>query len=446
MLTEQVYSVTELTHAIKEHLEGQFPSLWAEGEISNFRAPSSGHFYFTLKDATAQIRAVMFRSRNAVLPFVPEDGLQVVCRANLSVYAPRGDYQLVVESMEPKGQGALQLAFEALKGKLAAEGLFAEERKRPLPFLPRVVGLVTSPTGAAIRDMLKVIWRRYPNLEMRFCPVRVQGGQAKHDIAEAIQILNRDGLSEVIIVGRGGGSLEDLWAFNEELVARAIAGSGIPIVSAVGHEIDFTIADFVADARAPTPSAAAEMVVPEKQVLTQAASNLEERLHRAAARKLQGNREWLAGLAGRLVHPGRRVQDGHLRLDELEERLRAAEGRGIQARALHLGSIRTRLFSAGPSSRIQACAVRTESAGRDLLRLVRYDLERKRQRSREAAACLGSLSPLSVLSRGYSISRRLPAREILRRAQEAAKGDPVEILLSEGRLECVVETVVPEKG
>ncbi len=443
MLTEQVYSVTQLTHAIKEHLEEYFPSLWVEGEISNFRVPSSGHFYFTLKDANSQIRAVMFRSRNAVLPFLPEDGLQVICRANLSVYPPRGDYQLILESMEPKGQGALQLAFEGLKKKLAAEGLFDEERKRPLPFLPRVVGVVTSPTGAAVRDILKVIWRRYPNLDIRFCPVRVQGEQAKHEIVEAIHTLNLDGASDAIIVGRGGGSLEDLWAFNEEPVARAIAESGIPVVSAVGHEIDYTIADFVADVRAPTPSAAAEMIVPEKRVLEQVVSGLQDRLRRSVGSDLGSRRQGLTSLGARLVHPGRRVQDGYIRLDELGERLRAVAGRGIQQRALNLDSIRTRLFSAGPSSRIQAYAVRTESAGRDLIRLVRHDLERKRQRSGEAAACLGSLSPLGVLARGYSISRRLPAREIIRQAQDVTEGDPVEILLSEGRLECVVETVCP---
>jgi len=441
MLTEQVYSVTQLTHAIKDHLEESFTSLWVEGEVSNFRAPSSGHFYFTLKDASTQIRAVMFRSRNAALPFIPEDGLQVICRANLSVYPPRGDYQLIVEAMEPKGQGALQLAFEALKRKLAEEGLFDPDRKRPLPFLPRVVGVVTSPTGAAVRDILKVAWRRFPNLEIRFCPVRVQGDQARHEIVEAIQTLNLDGASDVLIVGRGGGSLEDLWAFNEEIVARAIADSRIPVVSAVGHEIDFTIADFVADARAPTPSAAAERVVPEKEALAGGLSALEDRLRRASDRTLENRKEGLASVARRLVHPGRRVQDGYLRLDELSERLRASAGRGLNEREVHLSSMRTKLFAAGPSSRVQAYAVRTESAKRDLIRLMKHGLERKKQRSREAAACLGSLSPLGVLSRGYSITHRLPSRQILRRAQEVRKGDPLEIMLSEGRLECVVETV-----
>lgn len=445
LLTEQVYSVSQLTHAIKDLLEDRFTSLWVEGEVSNFRAPSSGHFYFTLKDESTQIRAVMFRSRNALLPFIPEDGLQVVCRANLSVYTPRGDYQLIVESMEPKGQGALQLAFEALKRKLAEQGLFDKERKRPLPFLPRVVGVITSPTGAAVRDILKVLWRRFPNLEIRFCPVRVQGGPAKQEIVEAIRTLNLDGVSDVIIVGRGGGSLEDLWAFNEESVALAIAESRIPIVSAVGHEIDFTIADFVADVRAPTPSAAAEMIVPEKAALVEGLAVLKNRLWRASARNLEERREGIGRLFRRLVHPGRKVQEGYIRLDELSERRHAVVRRRVRELRVHLGGTRTELISVGPSSRIQASAVRVESAQRDLLRLARHRLEMKRQQCKEAASCLGSLSPLGVLSRGYSITYRLPSRQVLRRAGEVRKGDPLEILLAEGRVECLVETALTDE-
>jgi exodeoxyribonuclease VII large subunit len=445
LLTEQVYSVSQLTHAIKDLLEDSFTSLWVEGEVSNFRAPSSGHFYFTLKDESTQIRAVMFRSRNAVLPFVPEDGLQVICRANLSVYPPRGDYQLIVESMEPRGQGALQLAFEALKRKLAEEGLFDKERKRPLPFLPQVVGVITSPTGAAVRDIVKVLWRRFPNLEIRFCPVRVQGDQAKQEIVEAVRTLNLDGMSDVIIVGRGGGSLEDLWAFNEESVALAIAESSIPIVSAVGHEIDFTIADFVADVRAPTPSAAAEMIVPERQSLVEGLAMLEDRLCRASARNLEERREALASLSRRLVHPGRRVQDGYIRLDELSERLHGIVGRRLRELRVDLGGKRTQLFSVGPLSRIQAHAVRIDSAGRELIRLVRHALEMKRQQSKEAASCLGSLSPLGVLSRGYSITYRLPSRQVLRSAREVRKGDPLEILLAQGRVACLVETALADE-
>ena len=444
LLTEHVYSVSQLTQAIKDHLEAGFSALWVEGEISNFRVPSSGHFYFTLKDASTQIRAVMFRSRNTALPFIPEDGLQVICRANLSVYPPRGDVQLIVESMEPKGQGALQLAFDALKRKLAEAGLFEGERKRPLPFLPRVIGVVTSPTGAAVRDILKVLWRRFPNLEIRFCPVRVQGDEAKNEIVEAIRTLNLDGMSEVIIVGRGGGSLEDLWAFNEESVALAIADSRIPIVSAVGHEIDFTIADFVADVRAPTPSAAAEMIVPEKEALIEGVSALENRLQKASARNLERWREGLFHLSRRLIHPGRRVQDGYIRLDDLSERLYAVIGRRVHEGDVHLDSMRTKLFSVGPSSRIESCAVRIESARRNLVRLVKHCREMKRSETKEAASCLGSLSPLAVLSRGYSITQQLPSRQVLRRAKEVRKGDPLEILLAEGSLECLVETVRPD--
>jgi exodeoxyribonuclease VII large subunit len=312
-----------------------------------------------------------------------------------------------------------------------------------LPVLPRVVGVVTSPTGAAIRDILKGIWRRFPGMEIRFCPVRVQGGEAKQEIVRAIQTLNLDGASDVLIVGRGGGSLEDLWAFNEEIVARAIAESVIPVVSAVGHEIDFTIADFVADVRAPTPSAAAEMVVPEKKALLEGLCALNDRLRRIAGGHLDKRRDRLVSLSARLIHPGRRVQEGYLRLDELAERLRMGAQRGLHERGIRLGGLRTVLFSAGPSHRIRTYAIRTESARRDLGRLARYGLEMRRQRVREAAGCLGSLSPLSVLSRGYSITRRLPSRQILRCAREVRKGDPVEILLAKGRVECSVESVDP---
>ena len=440
-LADQVYSVSEITAAIKEQLELSFPSLWVEGEISNFRVPSSGHFYFTLKDARSQIRGVMFRSRNAGLLFVPEDGLQVICRASLSVYPPRGDYQLIVEWMEPRGRGALQLAFEALKRRLASEGLFDEERKRPLPFLPAVVGLVTSPTGAAVRDVLKVLWRRHPNVAVRFCPVRVQGEGAAAEIAEAIRMLNRDGRADVIIVGRGGGSLEDLWAFNEEAVARAVADSRIPVVSAVGHEIDFTIADFVADLRAPTPSAAAELVVPEQAALRNVIGSLDERLWSLAVKDVAERRARLAALHGRLQHPGRRVQEGFLRLDELTERMRVAARRSLgQARGAVAG-LRQGLIWAGPARQVEAGRSRLDALRRDLDRAARQRVARARQESREAVARLESMSPLAVLARGYSVTRRIPSQETLRTARGGGGGEAVEVILAEGRLECRVENV-----
>ncbi len=443
LLAEEIYSVSHLTQAIKELLEGNFPSLWVEGEISNFRVPSSGHFYFTLKDASSQIRAVMFRSRNAGLPFIPEDGLKVICRADLSVYSARGEYQLIINGMEPKGQGALQLAFEALKRKLAAEGLFAESAKMSLPVLPQIIGLITSPSGAAVRDILKVLWRRYPNLQIRLFPVRVQGEMAKHEIADAIQTANLDGRCDLIILGRGGGSLEDLWAFNEEIVARAVASSQIPIVSAVGHEIDFTITDFVADLRAPTPSAAAEMVMPEKRGLVERLRLIEDRLYKAINKELEQDRERLLHLSQRLFHPGKRIQEGYIRLDEGAERLKAAMRRTLHYKLSLLESSTARFYFVTPEKMIQDYVNRLELWHRDLLHLGFLCLERKRQQWKEMAGRLGALSPLAVLARGYSIARKIPSRQVLRNVENVNKGDPLEIILAQGSMKCLVDTVVP---
>ncbi|MGH7267157.1 MAG: exodeoxyribonuclease VII large subunit, partial [Candidatus Rokuibacteriota bacterium] len=319
----RVLTVTELTAALKDTLESRFGGLWVEGEISNLRVQASGHVYFTLKDDGAQIRAVLFRSRARRLRFEPGDGLHVLAFANLDVYAPRGEYQLVCEILEPKGLGALQLAFEQLKRRLHAEGLFDPGRKRPLPPFPRRVGLVTSPTGAAVRDFLRVLTRRFAGVHVVVSPVRVQGETAAAEIAQALQELNRLGGFDVLVVARGGGSLEDLWAFNEEVVARAIAASKIPVVSAVGHEIDVTIADFVADLRAPTPSAAAELLVREKAQLVAQVTSLGERLCRGLRRGLSRLAERLAALERRrvLTDPPRPLRDWHRRVDDLALRL-----------------------------------------------------------------------------------------------------------------------------
>ena len=440
-LAEEVYTVSRLTQEIKTSLEGGFPSLWVEGEISNFRAPSSGHFYFTLKDEAAQIRVVMFRSRNQALRFPAEDGLQVVCRAGLSVYPPRGEYQLIAEWLEPRGQGVLQLAFEALKQKLAGEGLFDPERKKPLPFLPREVGVITSAAGAAVRDVLKVLWRRFPNLAVRFCPVRVQGSLAKDEIVDAIRMLGEEGRAEVIILGRGGGSLEDLWAFNEEVVARAIAASPIPVVSAVGHEIDFTIADFVADLRAPTPSAAAELVVPEKASLLRQVAGLRSRLRPAVLRETGRRREILFHLSKRIAHPGRRIQQGYVRLDELSERLTGAAARCLGRLSSRLEAVGAVLGRENPGRRLEVFSARLESRRRELAHLARRRLDKSRRQWQESAGRLESLSPLGVLARGYSITRLLPSGAILRGVEGLSRGDRVGVVLARGELECAVEVV-----
>src|SRR5216117_594612 len=326
-----VLSVSQLTDQLRGVVEEKFPAVWVEGEISNFRLYTSGHAYFTLKDENAQLRAVLFRTRMRRLRFEPGDGQHVLAFGSLEVYAQRGEYQLVVELLEPRGLGALQLAFEQLKQRLGPEGLFDQARKRSLPRFPRKIGVATSPIGAVIRDILRVIGRRFAGLHIVIAPCRVQGDGAGEEIGQAIADLNRLGDVDVIIAGRGGGSLEDLWAFNEEVVARAIAGSKIPVISAVGHEVDFTIADFVADLRAPTPSAAAELVVREKQAVVDTLAELTERLERAAARPLR---------------------DLERRVDELSLRL----GRGVRAsveRARHRQRLADRgLAAASPLARL----------------------------------------------------------------------------------------------
>lgn len=387
-------TVSELTQIIKGTLERELEPCWVVGEISNFRIPPSGHLYFTLKDDKSQISAVMFRRQGQGLGFQPENGMEVFCFGRVSVYPVRGDLQLYVESMEPKGRGALYLAFEQLKKRLAEEGLFAVERKRPLPFLPASIGLVTSLQGAALRDMLRILGDRFPDRRIVIRPVKVQGDGAAAEIASAVTELGRSGEVEVMIVGRGGGSLEDLWAFNEEVVARAIFAAGVPVISAVGHEIDFTIADFVADHRAPTPTAAAEMVVPRKADLMERVEEMRGRLLREIHGRLDQEREAWAGLARRLADPRRRLQENQMRLDELS----LALGRRFQD---HLGRLKNRL---------------AQGVGR-----------------------LSSLSPLAVLERGYSIAHKMPEGLIIKDSAPLKIGDLLRITFARGKSLCRVE-------
>src|SRR5437899_3499917 len=310
-----LYTVSALTALLRVHIESAFPNIWVEGEVSNLRIPTSGHAYFTLKDAASQMRAVLFRSVGRSLRFALQDGMQLVCRGRVTVYEPKGDYQVIVEYAEPKGVGALQLAFEQLKARLAAEGLFDQARKRPLPFLPRRIGVVTSPTGAAIRDIVQVAHKRDPGITIVLDPVAVQGESAAGEIACAIEELNKMGGFDVLIVGRGGGSLEDLWPFNEEVVVRAIAASHIPVVSAVGHEIDFTIADFVADVRAPTPSAAAELVVRDRQDLLKRVVGFWNRAVQAVRVRIRDCRARVESARRALIGPAARMQRAMQRRD-----------------------------------------------------------------------------------------------------------------------------------
>jgi len=411
-----VMTVSELTRRLQEVLEERFPAVWVEGEISNFRLYGSGHAYFTLKDADSQIRAVLFRNRGRRIKFEPADGLHVMAFGSIEVYAQRGEYQMVIELLEPKGLGALQLAFEQLKTRLQAEGLFEQARKRELPRFPRKIGIVTSTSGAAIRDILRVIGRRFGELHIVIAPCRVQGDGAAEEIAQGIRDLNALGGVDVIIVGRGGGSLEDLWAFNEELVARAIVGSKVPVVSAVGHEVDFTIADFVADLRAPTPSAAAELVVREKQAVVDSLGQLRARLERFAARPLR---------------------DLERRVDELTARLRRAM-RTELGRANHRVALSTRALRASdPVARVARDRHRLEN----LQSRMTASLNRRRDRARyaleTAVGRLDSLSPLAVLGRGYSLTRTATG-EVVRSPAQVNVGDAIRVLLHRGSLDARV--------
>jgi len=431
----QIWTVSELTARVKELLETQFPAFWVEGEISNFRISSAGHAYFTLKDETAQLKAVLFKGRGRHVRFEPADGLQVLAFGGLDLYAPRGEYQLVVELLEPKGLGALQLAFQQLKAKLAAEGLFDAERKRLLPRFPKKIGIVTSPGGAAIRDILQIISRRFADLHIVIAPVRVQGEEAAGEIVGALQDLNRLGDLDVIIVARGGGSLEDLWAFNEEVVARAIASSKVPVISAVGHETDVTIADFVADLRAPTPSGAAELVVEEKQAVAEWLVGLYDRMKRSIEHRIRRHRQQVEFLARRrvLTDPARPVRDLERRLDELMGRLIGGL-RGARREARHRLLLTTNsLLSHNPLARISSVAQLLDQVGGRLHAGIARRVERARDSLRTAVGQLDSLSPLAVLRRGYSLTR-LPSGEIVRSGRQVGPGSLVEVLLHEGTL------------
>jgi exodeoxyribonuclease VII large subunit len=442
----RVYSVSELTREIKLHLEGQFFDLCVVGEISNFKQPPSGHLYFTLKDARTQLPAVMFRSSRRSLKFQPTDGMAVLASGRVTLYEPRGSYQLQVEWMEPRGKGALQLAFEQLKEKLAAEGLFAADRKRPLPLLPQRIGIVTSPSGAAIRDICRVLHRRFPNVEVLLYPAQVQGDVAAGEITKGIQVLNRLGGFDVLIVGRGGGSLEDLWPFNEESVARAIATSTIPVISAVGHEVDVTIADFAADVRAATPSAAAEMVVARKEDFLERVARLGKRLDQSLSHRMMGHRNRVEKLAGHQAFLAVRhaFQVSSQRLDELSFRARTLLRRTLDG---HRGRVElmTRQLETFRLDR-QLGHLRARLAHLDaLLRSAqRSRLTLAEQRLARSVARLEALSPLAVLGRGYSLSWDQSGK-LLRDAATVGLGDPVRVTLERGELDCRVEQTRPSR-
>ena len=410
----KVLSVSELTEQVRRLLEKQIGQVWVSGEVTNFRAQSSGHMYFTLKDANAQIACVLFRTADVPHRELISDGQKILVQGDLTVYEVRGQYQIIVRAVELQGVGALQIAFEKLKQKLAAEGLFAPERKRPLPRFPQRIGLVTSPTGAAIRDVLHVIQRRNPGLEIILTPTRVQGDGAAREVAGAIRLLNEFGRVDLILITRGGGSLEDLWAFNEEAVARAIFESVIPVVSAVGHETDFTIADFVADVRAATPSAAAEIITEGVFSSFKYLAQCGERLNQLARRQLAGKQFLLTQHIGRLAraHPLRKFQAWQQRLDDLQNDL----SRCLKQRARHsqivLQHLRERLHRIRPS----------------------YYLKQRREQLRQLERQLNALGPEQVLSRGYSITTDATSGKVLRDANKVKAGQKIKTKLKAGEI------------
>jgi len=438
----RIYTVSGLTGDIKLILEERFDFVWVEAEISNFRSPSSGHYYMILKDEDAQIRAVMFRPQIRYLGFKPEDGMKVIVRGRISVYEPRGEYQILLDYIEPLGLGAMALAFEQLKKKLAAQGVFDEKIKKPLPFLPRHIAVITSPTGAAIRDFLKIIHRRFANLRITIIPVKVQGEDAAPEMIEALKTANRELDADIIVLTRGGGSLEDLWAFNNEGLAMAIRASDIPVVSAVGHEIDITISDLAADFRAPTPSAAAEMIVPEKEGLYRELDGIRQHLISVFNAKVRSLNQAVFTLKKGLRDPRRRVADSWLRLDELNNRLVRTAGQVISEKRAKLASEERSLLSHSPSKTIYSLG-QSLIFNRHMLQHVIFRVLQKKSMGLDLLTeKIKTLSPYSVLERGYSIALKLPEKRALRSIEGLEIGDSIRIMLNNGELDCRIEKII----
>jgi len=424
----------------------QFSDIWLEGELSNLRAPGSGHVYCTLKDKTSQIRAVLFRSSAVRLRFSLQEGLHVLVRGRLTVYEPRGEYQIVLDRVEPKGIGALQLAFEQLKERLATEGLFDQERKQAIPVFPRKVGVVTSLTGAAIRDILAVLRRRWPTLHILIAPVQVQGESAGRQIAEALTALNELDSVDVIIVGRGGGSLEDLWSFNEEIVVRAIAASHIPVVSAVGHEVDVTLADFVADFRAPTPSAAAETVVPVLAEIVERVRELQVRVGQVMLQHCATERQRLEASIRGVTDIRFRLQEASQRTDDMVDRLREMVQQLLTSGRERVHEVQRDLSGLNPILAIKQGLVTIPQFSKRLEGYMGVLLAQHRHRTHAMLAQLNTLSPLAVLGRGYSILHTVPSGQILRRAHDVEVGQELEARLASGRLSCLVTRVFDDSS
>ncbi len=435
----KIYQISELTHEIQNILEDKFDFIWVEGEISNFSSPASGHYYMVLKDKKSQIKTVMFRLQARYLRFVPENGMHVLAQGRVGVYPPRGEYQIILDYLEPIGAGALALAFEQLKKKLAAQGIFDQGIKKALPFLPQRVAVITSPSGAAVRDFLKIIDRRFSNIEITIVPVRVQGDEACPDMVRALELVNRELDVDVIVLTRGGGSLEDLWAFNQEELALSIRRSGIPVVSAVGHEIDLTISDLAADFRAPTPSAAAELLVAEKESLLDRLNNIKISLLSEINHAIRKHSQELNHLAHRLKDPEKQLGESWMKLDEIHSRIVRLINLVIRDSTKKLNTDEHALLAYSPINMIQAMGQTLNFRTTSLNRAMATCLKDKQTNIFAMKKRMTDLSPLAILNRGYSITRKLPEKTVLRNTSDAKKGDLVQVLLAEGEMKCRIE-------
>lgn len=441
----EVFSISRLNREARALVEGHFPLIWVEGELSNLARPSSGHLYFTLKDDQAQVRCAMFKLRNQLLAFKPDNGMQVLARARVSLYEGRGEFQLLIEHLEEAGDGVLRRAFEQLKQKLAAEGLFDAAHKKPLPSLPRHIGVITSPTGAALRDILSVLRRRFPALPVLVYPAPVQGQGAGEKIAAAIRLAAQRGDCDVLIVSRGGGSLEDLWAFNEEVVARAIHACAIPVISGVGHEIDFTIADFVADHRAATPSAAAELVSPDQNDWLAQLRAYQSRFAQQFGTRLARHHQHLGWLEQRLQQqaPQRRLAHQTQRLDELETRLKFVMQTRLRQQSARIAHSTAQLQRHAPAQRLAHLRTQAAQLTERLRAALRLQLAKHRGHLSGLARALDAVSPLATLSRGYALVTRADG-SVVRRTEDVAVGERIDARLAAGVLICRVDDVKPE--
>ena len=434
-----IYTVSELTANIKTLLEEQFPFVWIVGEISNFRTPLSGHFYFTLKDAESQINAVMFRGHQRQLKFKPEDGMRITGMGRLSVYEPRGTYQIILEYLEPSGIGALQIAYEKLKARLAEDGLFDTEYKKDIPFLPHKIALITSPSGAVVHDMLNIIERRFSNVNIQIHPVKVQGDGAEDEIVAAIVQLNKQNDADVAILARGGGSLEDLQAFNSETVARTVFASKIPIISAIGHETDYTISDFVSDLRAPTPSAAAELAVPLKYELLQELKNAFHDLNYRMANIVERLRLRLTDMSRQLVDPQTQIEDWRMRMDDYTSRLIHHIRSLLDRQNERFAWRKERMLNNSPTRQTKQLKVLLNQNTYKLLKTFNKIMDNKAARLRELNIQLETLSPIAILERGYSITRTLPDLNLVVDPHTVSIDQDLEVMVAKGTLTCRVK-------